>query len=116
MREPNSIFVGREKARICIQIGDTAFESNPIDKTFTNDNFLIIHKKEHIELPEELEYKPHLNIKCICENSFGGKQRLIGSYTVKSINDYFKDLPDLKEKYKSCINYSFILNKTTLII
>lgn len=106
--------MGREKCRICIQIGDTAFESNPIDKNFANDNFLIIHKKEQIELPEEIEYKPHLNIKCMCENSFGGKQRLIGSYTVKTINDYFKDLGDLKEKYKSCKIYNNFFYNTFL--
>jgi hypothetical protein len=52
-------------------------------------------------LPEENEYKPHLNIRCLSENSIG-KQLLIGSYTVKTIIDYFKDNEKLKEIYKIC--------------
>lgn len=41
----NSVFFGREKIKICVQIGDKTFESNTIDKFFTNDNFLNIHQK-----------------------------------------------------------------------
>ena len=52
-------------------------------------------------MPEENEYKPHLNIRCLSENSIG-KQLLIGSYTVKTIIDYFKDNEKLKEIYKIC--------------
>ncbi len=55
------------------------------------------------DLPEEMEYKPHLNIKCIAENSLK-KQRLVGSFTVKSINDYFKTTEELKDEYKKCNN------------
>ena len=48
IRDINSIFVGREKIKICIQIGDTNFESNSFDKNFANDNFLVIHRKVQI--------------------------------------------------------------------
>jgi hypothetical protein len=118
-----SLFDGIEKIKVIIQIGDSTFESNPTEMNFSNDNFLIIHKRELIvskfpcivgfcfkickklkipkNLPEEMEYKPHLNIKCIAENSLK-KQRLVGSFTVKTISDYFKSTDELKEEYKKC--------------
>jgi hypothetical protein len=37
-----------------------------------------------------------------------GKQQLVGSVTVKSINAYVKDLSQMKEKYKSCWFFWFI--------
>ncbi|CAF0876645.1 unnamed protein product [Brachionus calyciflorus] len=98
----NSVLFGREKIKICVQIGDQTFYSNTIEKFFSNDNFLNIYQKHSIELPQQDEYKPHLNIKCLCENSIG-KEQLIGSFTVKTINDYYRDLKDLRIKYK---NYS----------
>ena len=59
---------------------------------------LSIHSQS---LPEEDEYKPHLNIRCLSVDSIG-RQMLIGSYTIKSISDYYKDLHQLKALYKNC--------------
>jgi hypothetical protein len=97
------LFTNREKIKIEIEIGGISYFSDSIESLFSNDNFHsnTFKKVQRIELPEENEYKPNLNIRCIAENSFSkNKSRLIGSFTVKSINDYFKDVETLSKMYK----------------
>ena len=104
VKQKNSMLFGNlEKIKIEIEIGGISYYSDLIENLFPNDNFHSnTHKKiENIELPEENEYKPNLNIRCLAENSFSKKKpNLIGSFTVKSINDYFKDEEELSNNYK----------------
>ena len=97
------LFTNREKVKIEIEIGGISYFSDLIENIFPNENFHsnTFKKVQRIELPEENEYKPNLNIRCIAENPFSkNKSRLIGSFTVKSINDYFKDAETLTKSYK----------------
>jgi hypothetical protein len=48
MKHRKSIFDGKERMKISIQIGDSTFESAPTEMNFSNDNFIIIHKRESI--------------------------------------------------------------------
>ena len=119
--------LGTQKINLEIEIGDRKLDPNVIDKCVSNANFTTTHRKYTIvkekffskynlieynsktcklfkDLPEEDEYKPHLNIRCECygslflysaihkeletlEKTFSRKI-LIGTCTIKSIGDY----------------------------
>jgi hypothetical protein len=113
------LFTNREKVKIEIEIGGISYFSDLIENVFPNENFHsnTYKKIQRIELPEENEYKPNLNIRCIAENPFSkNKSRLIGSFTVKSINDYFKDAGTLTKSYKmfSYQRFNSVMSETRL--
>lgn len=68
-------------------------------------------------MSEEDEYKPHLNIRCVCYGSLFlytslkdieitdnalSRKILIGSHTINSIGDYCYTNPELVEFYRNC--------------
>jgi hypothetical protein len=116
------IAVGQQKISVKIEIGNQSLEPNIMEKCITNGNFLITHRKYRIELPEEDEYKPHLNIRCECfgtlflyssislekyldamENTVSRKM-LFGTCTIKSIGNYCfnNDQLDTFRKRRMC--------------
>jgi hypothetical protein len=89
-----------DKFILRIEIGrDGVYNSEIKDLRFTSNNFLKdFHQKHVLLLPENDDYKPHLNIRCLTANIQDNK--LVGSFTVKSIGDYRKSRTELKQIYK----------------
>lgn len=118
------------------QIGnENIYSSKRCERFHSNDNFLEFkHQRYIIKLPEQDEYKPYLNIRCLSQGQFDLSNdivknldlprrfsnkhfapTLIGSHTVKSISQFYAESEEIEIKYKNCKQFpSFNIEKKQL--
>ncbi|CAF0895015.1 unnamed protein product, partial [Brachionus calyciflorus] len=124
IQDTNFITLGQQKICVQIEIGARVLEPNIIEKFTSNGNFVITHRKYEIQLPEDDEYKPHLNIRCECYGSLFlysslhkeietiekqfSRKILIGSCTIKSIGNHCYDNQKLRDFCRYNTNRNFI--------